>query len=109
MGIRFRKRAASLKRWLHTKLVAAKQPPLLSLRRYWRNKYVEGFWPRTKVCSRQKRSPSRTLLAMGIAPSVKFLRPALGSKRRQQVAAVCYRIRKRGIEFLLVQTRGGRW
>jgi 8-oxo-dGTP pyrophosphatase MutT (NUDIX family) len=25
------------------------------------------------------------------------------------VAAVCYRIRKRGIEFLLVQTRGGRW
>ena len=46
---------------------------------------------------------------MGIAPSVKFLRPALGSKRRQQVATVCYRIRKRGIEFLLVQTRGGRW
>jgi 8-oxo-dGTP pyrophosphatase MutT (NUDIX family) len=31
------------------------------------------------------------------------------SKTRQQVAAVCYRIRKRGIEFLLVQTRGGRW
>jgi len=30
-------------------------------------------------------------------------------KRRQQVAAVCYRIGKRGIEFLLVQTRGGRW
>jgi len=30
-------------------------------------------------------------------------------KRRQQVAAVCYRIGMRGIEFLLVQTRGGRW
>ena len=25
------------------------------------------------------------------------------------MAAVCYRVRKRGIEFLLVQTRGGRW
>jgi len=28
---------------------------------------------------------------------------------RDQVAAVCYRIRNRKIEFLLVQTRGGRW
>jgi len=32
-----------------------------------------------------------------------------GSKERQQVAAVCYRVGKRRIEFLLVQTRGGRW
>jgi 8-oxo-dGTP pyrophosphatase MutT (NUDIX family) len=31
------------------------------------------------------------------------------AKKRQQVAAVCYRIGKRGIEFLLVQTTGGRW
>jgi 8-oxo-dGTP pyrophosphatase MutT (NUDIX family) len=31
------------------------------------------------------------------------------SKQRQQVAAVCYRMGKRDIEFLLVQTRGGRW
>jgi 8-oxo-dGTP pyrophosphatase MutT (NUDIX family) len=31
------------------------------------------------------------------------------SKERQQVAAVCYRMAKRGIEFLLVQTRGARW
>ena len=28
---------------------------------------------------------------------------------REQVAAVCYRIGKRGLEFLLVQTRAGRW
>lgn len=28
---------------------------------------------------------------------------------RQQVAAVCYRRGTRGIEFLLVRTRGGRW
>ena len=28
---------------------------------------------------------------------------------RQQVAAVCYRTGTRGIEFLLVQTRSGRW
>ena len=27
----------------------------------------------------------------------------------EQVAAVCYRVRKSEIEFLLVQTRGGRW
>ena len=27
----------------------------------------------------------------------------------EQVAAVCFRIRRRRIEFLLVQTRGGRW
>jgi 8-oxo-dGTP pyrophosphatase MutT (NUDIX family) len=27
----------------------------------------------------------------------------------EQVAAICYRIGKRGIEFLLVRTRGGRW
>ena len=27
----------------------------------------------------------------------------------EQVAAVCYRLRNRRIEFLLVQTRGGRW
>src|SRR2546427_12586408 len=30
-------------------------------------------------------------------------------RKCQQVAAVCYRIRGSGIEFLLVQTRGGRW
>jgi 8-oxo-dGTP pyrophosphatase MutT (NUDIX family) len=28
---------------------------------------------------------------------------------RQQVAAICYRKGKRGVEFLLVKTRGGRW
>ena len=27
----------------------------------------------------------------------------------EQVAAVCYRVRSGDIEFLLVQTRGGRW
>lgn len=44
---------------------------------------------------------------------VKFLRasriPKEIAKGRQQVAAVCYRVGKRSIEFLLVQTRGGRW
>jgi 8-oxo-dGTP pyrophosphatase MutT (NUDIX family) len=54
-------------------------------------------------------------------PSVKFSRPSRHRKElpkklskelfkeRQQVAAVCYRMGRRGIEFLLVQTRGGRW
>jgi 8-oxo-dGTP pyrophosphatase MutT (NUDIX family) len=46
---------------------------------------------------------------MGVDPSAKFLQLSRLSKRRQQVAAVCYRIRRGGIEFLLVQTRGGRW
>jgi 8-oxo-dGTP pyrophosphatase MutT (NUDIX family) len=41
--------------------------------------------------------------------SAKLLQPSRRAKPRQQVAAVCYRIRKRGIEFLLVQTRNGRW
>src|SRR6201993_5285451 len=38
--------------------------------------------------------------------SLKQLRRLRGS---EQVAAVCYQISKRGLEFLLVRTRGGRW
>jgi len=43
--------------------------------------------------------------------SIKFVRPSQLRKLRppEQVAAVCYRIGARGIEFLLVQTRKGRW
>ena len=53
------------------------------------------------------RSPARTH-----QPSAKFVRLAQLRKLREceQVAAVCYRVRSGGIEFLLVQTRGsGRW
>ncbi len=50
---------------------------------------------------------------MGFDPAVKLLQPARVrkgvAKERQQVAAVCYRMGKRGTEFLLVQSRGGRW
>ena len=46
---------------------------------------------------------------MGVRISAKFLPPARRLKVRQEVAAVCYRVGGRGIEFLLVQTRGGRW
>ncbi len=46
---------------------------------------------------------------MGVRISTRFLAPARRSKVRQEVAAVCYRVGGRGIEFLLVQTRGGRW
>lgn len=45
-------------------------------------------------------------------PPVKFIPPSqLRQMRgREQVAAVCYRLRNSGVEFLLVQTRGGgRW
>src|ERR1700680_5269313 len=40
-----------------------------------------------------------------------FIRLARLRKLRacKQVAAVCYRVRKAEIEFLLVQTRNGRW
>jgi 8-oxo-dGTP pyrophosphatase MutT (NUDIX family) len=44
-------------------------------------------------------------------PAAKFFHPSqLQQMRgREQVAAVCYRLRERQIEFLLVQTGGGRW
>jgi 8-oxo-dGTP pyrophosphatase MutT (NUDIX family) len=44
-------------------------------------------------------------------PATKFLRLAhlRRLKECEKVAAVCYRIRPNGIQFLLVQTRGGRW
>ena len=39
-----------------------------------------------------------------------LLPPRAGrSREREQVAAVCYRIRKLKVEFLLVRTRKGRW
>ncbi len=41
--------------------------------------------------------------------SAKFPQSSRRPKGRQQVAAVCYRMGKRGVEFLLVQTRSGRW
>lgn len=44
-------------------------------------------------------------------PSTKFIAPSQLRRMRgcQQVAAVCYRVRGGSLEFLLVQTRGGRW
>src|SRR3979490_1673753 len=51
------------------------------------------------VRSREYRLPARFF-------RLEHLRQLRGS---EQVAAVCYRVRKSGIEFLLVQTRVGRW
>jgi 8-oxo-dGTP pyrophosphatase MutT (NUDIX family) len=48
----------------------------------------------------------RSLRPSGRFFRLEHLRQLRGS---EQVAAVCYRIRKTGIEFLLVQTSGGRW
>jgi len=44
-------------------------------------------------------------------PEVAFIRLAHLRRLRkcEQVAAICYRMRGQGIEFLLVQTRRGRW
>src|SRR6266516_7131105 len=53
-------------------------------------------------------SPSQAATAQ--APTRVFRVSQVRRLRKcQQVAAVCYRIRGSGIEFLLVQTRGGRW
>jgi 8-oxo-dGTP pyrophosphatase MutT (NUDIX family) len=51
---------------------------------------------------------SRTLAGQPFAKFVQLsqLRKLRG---REQVAAVCYRVRSRGIEFLLVKTRSRRW
>jgi 8-oxo-dGTP pyrophosphatase MutT (NUDIX family) len=46
---------------------------------------------------------------MRVEPSAKVLQSSRLPHGRQQVAAVCYRNGRRGIEFLLVQTRSGRW
>ena len=59
----------------------------------------------------ESRLPSGVPRGRAQQPSARFfslehLRQMRGS---EQVAAVCYRVRKSGIEFLLVQTRGGRW
>lgn len=53
----------------------------------------------TKLQLIQKRPPSALPLTHVLGPS----------RDREQVAAVCYRIRKLKIEFLLVRTRKGRW
>src|SRR5207244_13573651 len=53
-------------------------------------------------------SPSQAATAQ--APTRVFRVSQVRRLRKcQQVAAVCYRIRGGGIEFLLVQARGGRW
>jgi len=46
---------------------------------------------------------------MSAGSSARVSRALKLSRQRQQVAAVCYRIRGSALEFLLVQTRGGRW
>lgn len=59
----------------------------------------------------ESRLPGSAPRGRAYRPSARFfrlehLRQLRGS---EQVAAVCYRVSKRGMEFLLVQTRGGRW
>ena len=51
------------------------------------------------------------VLGRSIKPSTRFFRLEHLQQLRgsEQVAAVCYRVRKSGIDFLLVQTSGGRW
>ena len=56
-------------------------------------------------------SPRHSPLTRNTGPETRFLR--VSHLRRLQecekVAAVCYRVRPKGIEFLLVQTRNRRW
>jgi len=51
-------------------------------------------------------SPRRPTAAAANHVRLEHLRKLRGS---EQVAAICYRLGKQGIEFLLVRTRGGRW
>lgn len=53
------------------------------------------------VQPRQRRGAALTELLLSTAERM--------PRSREQVAAVCYRIRRSKIEFLLVQTRKGRW
>jgi 8-oxo-dGTP pyrophosphatase MutT (NUDIX family) len=57
------------------------------------------------------RFPNSVSRERAYQPSTRFFHlDHLRSKRgSEQVAAVCYRVRKSGIEFLLVHTRGRRW
>ena len=59
------------------------------------------------------RSPSsrHSPLTRNAAPGTKLLRVSHLRRLREceKVAAVCYRVRPKGIEFLLVQTRNRRW
>jgi 8-oxo-dGTP pyrophosphatase MutT (NUDIX family) len=57
------------------------------------------------------RLPDGRTWAKTYPPSAKFIRLSQlrGLRGSEQVAAVCYRVRGSAIEFLLVQTRGGRW
>jgi 8-oxo-dGTP pyrophosphatase MutT (NUDIX family) len=66
---------------------------------------------RTKLCSSQKPVASSTLSDMRVDSPARFRQPIrlATEEERQQVAAICYRVRKSGIQFLLVQSRGGRW
>jgi 8-oxo-dGTP pyrophosphatase MutT (NUDIX family) len=49
------------------------------------------------------------LIRKGANPILTVTGPLQKSHDREQVAAVCYRMRKLKIEFLLVRTRKGRW
>jgi len=63
------------------------------------------------MSARDARMPAGMARIRVLRPSTKFVR--LSDLRQwrgsEQVAAVCYRLRNSGIEFLLVRTRRGRW
>jgi|KBSMisStaDraftv2_1062788.scaffolds.fasta_scaffold343815_2 8-oxo-dGTP pyrophosphatase MutT (NUDIX family) len=63
------------------------------------------------MSARDTRMPFGVRRIQVIQPSAQFVRLSDLRKRRgsEQVAAVCYRVRKASIEFLLVRTRGSRW
>ena len=90
------------------------------------HKYARRFGPKgTKLCSSQTRAPPALYIPMSAGGSrlpagwsrngtyepARFFRLSQLRKLRgcEQVAAICYRVRGGAIEFLLVQTRGGRW
>lgn len=68
-------------------------------------RFVHALWSVVSSRLQLVRNPKRW------AEVAEALVPAHGrrSRKREQVSAVCYRVRKFKIEFLLVHTRKGRW
>ena len=73
------------------------------------------LYPESKAIVHSGFVRSRAIPEIGseiqMAKAAGFFQPSRRRKTRgfEQVAAVCFRISSRGIEFLLVRTRGGRW
>ena len=61
------------------------------------------------MSAEETRLPNRDVRSPAVRPKFFRLDHLRRLRRSEQVAAACYRVRKGCIEFLLVETRNGRW